>query len=93
MAAIMMWRSSHPKVFCKRGFLRNFAKSTGKYLYQSLFFNKVAGYRPATLLKERLWHRSFLVNFVKFFRILFLPDTSGQLFLDMSKLYNYMAVA
>ena len=24
-------------------FLKNFAKLTGKYLYQSLFFNKVAG--------------------------------------------------
>ena len=29
-------------------------------------FSKVAGLRPA--LKKRLWHRSFLVNFVKFVR-------------------------
>ena len=27
-----------------------------KLLCQSLFFNKVAGLRPATLLKKRLWH-------------------------------------
>ena len=27
--------------------------------------------RPATLLKKRLWHRCFLVNFVKFLRTLF----------------------
>ena len=33
---------------------------------QSLFFNKVAGLRPATLLKKRLWHRCFSVNFAKF---------------------------
>ena len=29
----------------KKGFLRNFAKFTGKHLCQSLFFNKVAGIR------------------------------------------------
>ena len=43
-----------PEVFCKKGVLRNFAKFTGKYLCQSLFFNKVAGLRPATFLKKRL---------------------------------------
>ena len=31
---------------CKKGVLRNFAKLTGKYLCQSLLFNKVAGLRP-----------------------------------------------
>ena len=52
----------------KKGVLENFAKCTGKHLCQSLFLNKVAGLRPATLLKERLWHRSFPVNFAKFLR-------------------------
>ena len=46
--------SSRPEVFCKKGVLRYFAKSTGKHLCQNLFFNKVAGRRPATLLKKRL---------------------------------------
>ena len=36
-------RSSRPDVFIKNGVLRNFAKFTGKYLCQSLFFNKVTG--------------------------------------------------
>ena len=36
-------RSSIAEVFCKNGVLKNFAKFTGKILYQSLFFNKVAG--------------------------------------------------
>ena len=36
-----------PEVFCKKGFLRNFAKFSGKHLCQSLFFNKVK-----TLLKK-----------------------------------------
>ena len=33
-----------------------------------LFFNKVTGVSPATLLKKRLWHRRFPVNFVKFLK-------------------------
>ena len=45
-------RGSRPEVFCKKGVLRNFAKFTGKELCRSLFFNKVAGLRPATLLKR-----------------------------------------
>ena len=36
------------------GALGNLTKLTGKHLCQSLFFNKVAGLRPATLLKMRL---------------------------------------
>ena len=32
------------------------------------FFNKVAGYRPVTLLKKRLWHRCFHVSSLKFLR-------------------------
>ena len=36
----------------KRGALKDFAKFTGKHLYQSLFFNKVAGLMPATLFKK-----------------------------------------
>ena len=62
------FRSSLSEMFCKKGVLRNTAKFTGKHLCKSLFFNKVAGMRPATLLKKRLWHRSFPVNFAKFLR-------------------------
>ena len=65
---IVNLRSSRPDVFCRKDVLKNFAKFTGKYLCQSLFFNKVAGLRPATLLKKRLWHRCFLVNFAKFLK-------------------------
>ena len=61
-------RSSRLEVFCRNGVVKNFAKFTGKHLCQSLFFNKVAGLRPATLLKKRLWHRCFPVNFAKLLR-------------------------
>ena len=40
-------------------------KFTGKHLCQSLF---------ATLLKKRLWHRCFTVNFEKFLRTSFLSE-------------------
>ena len=65
---------------CKKGVLRNFAKFTGKHLCQRLFFNKVAGLRPATLLKKSLWHRYFPVNFAKFLRTPFLTNTSDGCF-------------
>ena len=38
----------------RKGVLRNFAKLTGKHLCQDVFFNKVAGLKPTTLLKKRL---------------------------------------
>ena len=54
------YRSSCPYVFCKKGVLKNFTK------FQSLFFNKVAGLRLATLLKRKPWRRCFPVNFWNF---------------------------
>ena len=50
--------------------------ATGGVLYEKvfieilqLFFNKVVGLRPATLLKKRLQHRCYPVNFAKFPRL------------------------
>ena len=48
--------------------IKNFAKFTEKLLCQSLFFDKVAGLTPASLLKKRLWHIGFSVNLAKFLR-------------------------
>ena len=39
-------RSSHLRCSIKNCVFTNFAKFTGKYLCQNLFFNKVAGLRP-----------------------------------------------
>ena len=74
-------RISHQRCSMKRGVLKNFAKFTRKHLCLSLLFNKVAGLKPATLLKKRLWHRGFPMNFPKFFRKPFLKNTSGLLLL------------
>ena len=62
-------------MFCEKDVLRNFAKFAEKHLCQSLFFKIVAGLRPATLLKKRLWHRCFPVNFAKFLTIPFFYRT------------------
>ena len=59
-------RSSHPEGFCKKTVLRKLAKSTGKYLCQSLFFNKVAGLRPTTLFKRDSGTDVFQWNLWKF---------------------------
>ena len=67
----------------EKGTLRNCAKFPGKHLCQSLFFNKVAGLRPATLLKNSLWHRCFPANFAKFPRTPFLTEHLQCLFFSV----------
>ena len=69
----------------RKGVLRNFTKFT-EFKFHKIqisqnsnftkfnFFNKVAGLRPATLLKKRLRHMCFPVNFAKFLRAPFLTD-------------------
>ena len=73
-------RSCRPEVFCKKDALRNFAKFTGKHLCKSLFFNKVADLRPATLLKEVL-AQVFSSEFCEISKNVFLQNTSGRLLL------------
>ena len=74
-------RSSHRRCSTIKDVLKNFANFTGKHLWQSLFFNKVRGITPATLLKKRLWHKCFPINVAKFLRTPFLQNTSGRLIL------------
>ena len=69
-------RSSRQEMFCIKGVLRNLTKLTGKHLCQRLVFNKVAGLRPATLLKKSLWNKCFASNFAKFLRTPFFYRTS-----------------
>ena len=93
------FRSSHQRCSVIKGVVRNFTKFTGKRLCLSLFFNKVSGleaptkvFRPTTLLKKRLWHRCFPVNFVKFLRTAFLQNNSGRLRLTISFLAKFIIV-
>ena len=54
-------KSSHRRCSIRKYVLRNFTKFTGKPLCQSLFFNKVAGLRAATLLKRGSGRGVFLL--------------------------------
>ena len=77
-------RCIRPEMSCKKGVLRNFSNFIGKHLRQRLFLNKVSGFRPATLLKKRLWHRCFPENFVKFPREPFFIEHLWWLFMRMT---------
>ena len=68
---VRVFKSSNPEVLSQKSLLKIFAKFIGKHLYQSFFFNKVAGLRLATLFKKRFWHKCFPVDFAKFLRISF----------------------
>ena len=77
-----LFKKQPPEVFCKKGVLRNFTKFTGKYLCQRLFFNKVAGLRPATLLKNESLNQLFSCEFCKISKTPILQNTSGRLLLS-----------
>ena len=56
--------------FVKKVFLE-FSQNSQEKTCARVFFNKVAELKPAPLLKKRLWHRCFPVNFVKYLRTSF----------------------
>ena len=61
-------QNQSPGCSVKKGVLKNFTKFTGKHLCQSLFFNKVAGLRPATLLKRDSGADVFSCEFWEIFK-------------------------
>ena len=67
---LLIHRSNHHRCSVKKGVLTNFAKFLGKDQAP-----------PATLLKKRLRHRCFPVNFAKFLRTPFSQNTSRRLLL------------
>ena len=82
-----MFRNSRSDVFCTKVFFKNFPISTGKHFCQSIFFNKVAELRHATLLKKRLWHRCIRVIFAKFLNTSFLIEHLWWLLLHVVSLF------
>ena len=60
---LMIFSSSRPEVFCKKGALRNFAKLTGKHLRQSLFFNKIAGIKASNFIEKETLAQVFSCEF------------------------------
>ena len=65
---LSIFRSSRFQIFFKIGVLKNFANFLENHMCRSLFFDKVARLRSATLLKKRLWQSRFTMNSVKSLR-------------------------
>ena len=72
-----MARSSHRRYpyAIKKGVLKNYAKSIGKHLRET-----VAGWRPSNLLNKRLWHRCFSMSFAKTLLTPFYRSPPGDCF-------------
>ena len=62
-----IFRSSRPELFYKKVSLK-ISQNLPENTSPSLLFNKVSGWKPATLLKNRLQHRFCPVNFAKNFK-------------------------
>ena len=77
---INLIRGSHWKCSIKKVFLKN-SQILMENTCTGVFFNKVAGLRPATLLKKELWYKGFPVNFSNFSRS---PSRRLLLFYDYS---------
>ena len=64
------------RAYVKNGSANSEAATEGvlrcSYQFRNFYRNAPVAGRPATLLKQRLWHRCFSVNFVKFLRTPFL---------------------
>ena len=59
-----------PEVSYKEGVLKNFEKFTGKYLCQSLFFNKVPG-RGLQLCWKKILAQLIFYEFLEIFKTIF----------------------
>ena len=87
VTSMIIYRSSHQRCSLRKDFLRHCARVTGKYLCQSLYFNKVG---PATLLKQKLRRRCFPMNYAKVLRTPFLQNTSGPLLLNIRRHFMHL---
>ena len=78
---MIMVTSSHRGCSIKKAVLKNVAMFTGKHLCWNLFLINNNN-RSETLLKTRLQHRSFPVNFAKFLRSPILKNIYERLLLS-----------
>ena len=85
-ANLILDRSSYWRCSVRKDVFRNFAKFTGKHLCQSLFFNKVAGPRPGTLLEKRIWCKFCKISKNKCFTDYPRATASAH----FSRYYNYL---
>ena len=79
---IISVESSRPRVFCRKGVLRNFTKFTRKIKCEGLLFNKIAGSRPPTLLKKETLAQTFSCEFCEIFTNIFFTEYLWWLLLN-----------
>ena len=87
IAAILLglektFRSSHPRCYVKKVFLKISQNSHENTCARVSFLIKLQA-RGLLLLKKRLWHRCFLVNFAKFLRTPFFIEHVWWLLLNL----------
>ena len=85
----ILLQKQQPEIFCVKRCSQKLYKIRRKTPMQESLFNKVGGLKPATLLKKRLLHRCFSVNFVKFLRTLFSQNTFGRLLLLLGRFMQF----
>ena len=73
------WKAVARRCSLEKVFFRNFAKFTGKHLYQGLFFNKVAGLRPKKASAYSGW----------FVEMQLKPDTIGLTGWNLQSIYVF----
>ena len=78
-AASTLFRGSHRMYSVRKGVLRNFAKLTGKDLFQRLFFIKLEARGLQLYLKRGPGTGVFLLISQNFSGFLFLQNTFGRL--------------
>ena len=88
---LMYTQKQSSDVFCKKGVMKKLGKIQRTTSVLESLFNKFATRWFATLLKKKLLHTYFLLNFAKIFVTPFLQNTSGRL-LQCSLLKNHVKI-
>ena len=86
---LVFYRRSHQRCSIKKALLKNIAIFTGKHLCWSLFLIKLEDLRACNFIKERLHHRCFPVDIVKFLRTSILKNIHKQLLLILLKFRSF----
>ena len=84
-SALTLEKQSPKRCSVKKEFLK-ILQNSQENICASLFFNKVTGLRPSTLLKKRFQRKCFPVNFAKFTRTTFLKEHLWWLFLTLFRI-------
>ena len=79
------YKKQPPEVFYKKSILENFAKFTGKQLYLTLFFNKVAGLGSVASLKKTPRQGCFSMKYDKSLTTPFWLGIPGRLLSNLNK--------